>query len=168
MSRFVPEPPVVPAIASSPDIPHTTDVAGTTTANPVHPFSIPPKDTTGAADTSGGGDGNSSGREEQKQSTDSNDSNSNSSGRSKTRRRSPGVAAVEEGGSKAGTTERSIAKRRGSPQAGGRGGAGRVAAGAGTGDLGLTTNLGTVAWAAPEMLLSGEGGRGEYTSKVCY
>lgn len=32
--------------------------------------------------------------------------------------------------------------------------------------LGLTTNLGTVAWAAPEMLLGGEGGRGEYTSKV--
>lgn len=32
--------------------------------------------------------------------------------------------------------------------------------------LGLTTNLGTVAWAAPEMLLVGEGGRGEYTSKV--
>lgn len=33
-------------------------------------------------------------------------------------------------------------------------------------DLGLTTNLGTVAWAAPEMLIAGEGGRGEYTSKV--
>ncbi|CAM9146986.1 unnamed protein product, partial [Hapterophycus canaliculatus] len=36
----------------------------------------------------------------------------------------------------------------------------------GSPDLGLTTNLGTVAWAAPEMLLGGEGGRGEYTSKV--
>lgn len=29
-------------------------------------------------------------------------------------------------------------------------------------DLGLTTNLGTVAWAAPEMLMGG----GEYTAKV--
>lgn len=38
--------------------------------------------------------------------------------------------------------------------------------GGGKGELGLTTNLGTVAWAAPEMLLSGEGGKGEYTSKV--
>lgn len=35
-----------------------------------------------------------------------------------------------------------------------------------TAELGLTTNLGTVAWAAPEMLAGGEDGRGEYTSKV--
>lgn len=32
--------------------------------------------------------------------------------------------------------------------------------------LGLTTNLGTVAWAAPEMLRGAEGGRAEYTAKV--
>lgn len=30
----------------------------------------------------------------------------------------------------------------------------------------LTTNLGTVAWAAPEMLFGGQDGRGEYTAKV--
>ncbi|CAM9160203.1 unnamed protein product [Ectocarpus sp. 4 AP-2014] len=67
----------------------------------------------------------------------------------------------------------------------GRGGGGRVggalsgvarwgrdsrptAGGAGAGErgLGLTTNLGTVAWAAPEMLRGGEGGRAEYTAKV--
>lgn len=35
----------------------------------------------------------------------------------------------------------------------------------GKGELGLTTNLGTVAWAAPEMLV-GDGSRGEYTAKV--
>lgn len=34
------------------------------------------------------------------------------------------------------------------------------------GELGLTTNVGTMAWAAPEMLLGGDGGRGEYTVKV--
>lgn len=35
----------------------------------------------------------------------------------------------------------------------------------GKGELGLTTNLGTVAWAAPEML-GADGSRGEYTAKV--
>lgn len=58
---------------------------------------------------------------------------------------------------------------------GGRGGKGMAAAetkGRETGgrvggaEWGLTTNLGTVAWAAPEMLLAGESGRGEYTYKV--
>lgn len=33
-------------------------------------------------------------------------------------------------------------------------------------ELSLTTNIGTVAWAAPEMLMGGESGRGEYTAKV--
>lgn len=49
---------------------------------------------------------------------------------------------------------------------GGAADGGAASAAGGREEIGLTTNLGTVAWAAPEMLLAGEGGRGEYTSKV--
>lgn len=61
----------------------------------------------------------------------------------------------------------SWARGTGTAPAGSSAGNSESAAGedGGKGELGLTTNLGTVAWAAPEMLV-GDGSRGEYTAKV--
>ena len=61
----------------------------------------------------------------------------------------------------------SWARGRGTTPVGSSAGSSESAAGEdeGKGELGLTTNLGTIAWAAPEMLV-GDGSRGEYTTKV--
>lgn len=68
---------------------------------------------------------------------------------------------------------RGAGHRGGGARAGGASDGARQGAGeqdrkaeAGRVEMGLTTNVGTVAWAAPEMLVGGEGGRGEYTAKV--
>lgn len=81
-----------------------------------------------------------------------------------------GVPASSAGG-RVGDVIRGVVRwGRGSRSTAAGAGIGATGRGADWGDEeeepGLTTNLGTVAWAAPEMLLGGPGGRGEYTAKV--
>ena len=87
--------------------------------------------------------------------------------------RDGGPAAGGGGGGRVGDAIRGVVRwGRGSRSTAAGAGGGGGAAGRGAPgqqeeeEPGLTTNLGTVAWAAPEMLLGGQGGRGEYTAKV--